>query len=154
MADRSINQNGIDLLKELEGCKLCAYRDIGGVLTIGYGQTGSWITPDTEITQDQAEQLLRDSIAPRAHEVSKLVTHAINDNQFAALVCFVYNEGAHNLQISSLLRELNKGNIQQAADDFLLFNKVRKNGVLVYSQGLMNRRQKERALFLQEDAWI
>jgi len=46
------------LLACLEGTRLKAYRDSGGILTIGTGHTGPDVTEDMVITFDQAVELL------------------------------------------------------------------------------------------------
>ena len=52
------SENGIELIKKFEGCKLTAYRDPVGVLTIGYGHTGD-VKEGQKITQKKAEDLLK-----------------------------------------------------------------------------------------------
>jgi lysozyme len=76
--------------------------------------------------------------------VSAAVTVPLNDNQFAALVSFVYNLGAGALQESTLLGLLNGGNYNGAAEQFSRF--VYAGGEVL--QGLVTRRNAERALFL------
>lgn len=147
MDNRSINQAGLALLKQCEGCRLQAYKDVRGILTIGYGQTADWITPDTLLTQEQADALLKQSLSALENSVTNAVTVSISDNQFSALVCFAYNVGITALLGSTLLRELNAGEYENAADQFLRWN---KSGGVVYP-GLTKRRELERELFMQED---
>src|ERR1700744_4935469 len=47
--------NVADLIKQHEGCRLEAYCDTRGVLTIGYGHTGHLIVEGTVWTQEQAD---------------------------------------------------------------------------------------------------
>ena len=77
--------------------------------------------------------------------VKKLVTVTINNNQLIALGSFAYNLGIGALSSSTLLKLLNQG-----ADKVIVANQfdrwVNANGVK--SQGLVNRRNAEKALFL------
>lgn len=143
-----ISNNGIDLIKEFEGCRLAAYRDSVGVLTIGYGWTypvdGRPIKPGMTIAQETAERLLKTGLVSYENDVLKLVRVKLTQNQFDALVSFAYNLGARALSTSTLLRKLNTGDYAGAADEFLRWNKA-GDEVL---PGLARRREAERALFL------
>ncbi len=137
------NQAGIDLIKQFEGLRLTAYRDIGGIYTIGYGCTHN-VMPTLVIDQAEADRRLKLDLLEVAAEVSKLLTNQITDNQFAALCCFAYNVGVGNLKSSTLLKRVNYGGKDEAADEFLRWNKVKG----VVTPGLVRRRYAERALFL------
>lgn len=144
---REINEDGLVLLKTHEGCRLSSYQDVGGIWTIGYGDTGPDVGPGLNITQEQADERLKNKLAYFEAGVERYVTAPINDNQFSALVCFSYNIGLGNLQHSTLLNFVNAGMYRAAADQFLAWNKVK--GVPV--EGLTQRRLSERALFLKGD---
>lgn len=103
------------------------------------------------ITIEQAEMPLRGELVNFARDVLRLAKVPLDDGQFAALVSFAFNCGSGNLASSTLLRKLNQGDYAGAADQFLAWNKARKNGVLVELPGLTRRRRAERALFLGED---
>jgi GH24 family phage-related lysozyme (muramidase) len=149
---RTINAAGLSLIKNFEGYAQVVpgttngttYLDAVGVPTIGYGHTGPDVTPNLVITQAQAEALLQSDLRSAEGAVSDAVTVALNDNQFAALVSFVYNLGAGTLQESTLLGLLNGGNYNDAAQQFTRF--VYAGGEVL--QGLVTRRNAERALFL------
>ncbi len=142
-----INENGLKLLKEFEGCRLTAYRDVGKLLTIGWGHTGSEVIPGLTISQEKADKLLADDLMQFEEGVTKALTAKnVNPNQFSAMVVFAYNVGLANFKMSTLLRCMNKGNPSHAAQEFLRWNKV--HGEVV--AGLTRRRQAERALFLLE----
>ena len=140
---RQTNQAGLDLIKSFEGLRLTTYKDSVGILTIGYGHTGSDVTPNLGITAQQAEDLLKKDLNMTETGVSKAVTVQINDNQFAALVAFAFNVGVGNLRSSTLLRLLNSGDYTGAAQQFLVWNKA--GGKVV--DGLSRRRAVEKALF-------
>jgi lysozyme len=139
-----INQAGLDLIKKSEGFIEMAYSDPGGVLTIGFGHTGPDVVEGMIITPEQAEQLLRGDLQEAENTVSSLVTVPLNENEFSALVSFVFNVGAGNFEESVLLQLLNQANYLGAADEFLVWNK--DNGEEL--PGLTERRERERELFL------
>lgn len=147
---RPINQAGLNLIELFEGCKLTPYQDSAGVPTIGIGTTIYCTTgqhvkmSDPEITKDQAYLFLQSDVRSACMAVSGSVKVAVNDNQFATLVSFVYNLGRGALSSSTLLKKLNSGDMQGAADEFLKWDHA--GGVVV--AGLTRRRQAERDLFL------
>ncbi|MEG5062699.1 glycoside hydrolase family protein [Microcoleus sp. B3-A4] len=143
---KHINQEGFKLLTTFEGCELTAYDDGGGVWTIGYGHTGDDVYPELTISQTQAEELLREDLEKFKSYVEDAVEVEIDDNQFSALVCFCFNvgPGTEGFGGSTLLKLLNDGDYQGAADQFPVWNKV--NGEPW--PGLTRRRLAEQALFL------
>ncbi|MEG4344417.1 glycoside hydrolase family protein [Microcoleus sp. A003_D6] len=141
---KHINEEGFKLLTTFEGCELTAYDDGGGVWTIGYGHTGDDVFPGLTISQTQAEELLRLDLEKFESFVEDAVEVQLNDNQFSALVCFCFNVGPGGFGSSTLLRLLNQGNYQGAANQFPVWNKVNGQPWL----GLTRRRLAERSLFL------
>lgn len=146
---RSINQAGLNLIESFEGCKLMPYLDSVNIPTIGIGTTrypnGTAVTmQDPPITKDQAYAFLKSHLDQNCKDVSNRVKVVLNDNQFAALVSFVYNVGIGAFTNSTLRKRLNAGEFQKAADEFLKWDHA--GGVVV--KGLTRRRQAERALFL------
>jgi lysozyme len=149
---RQINQAGLDLIKSFEGyaraiagsTDVKAYQDVVGIWTIGYGHTGSDVRSGLRITQAQAEDLLRKDLATAERIVTNAVKVSLSDNEYAALVSFVFNTGS--LPGTTLLRMLNAGDRAGAADQFLRWNKA--GGSVV--EGLTRRRKAERALFLKK----
>lgn len=143
-----ISNKGISLIKEFEGCRLKAYQDSAGVWTIGYGWTqpvdGRKIGPGMVIDQATAERLLKCGLVQYEQGVNQLVKVIINQGQFDALVSFSYNLGLRSLSTSTLLRKLNSGDKQGAADEFGKW--VNAGGVRL--NGLVKRREAERELFL------
>lgn len=135
------------LIRKFEGLRLRAYRDTGGIWTIGYGHTRG-VTAGMVITEAQAEVFLEEDITIALADVRALVTVPLTASQEAALVSFVFNLGRTRLAASTLLRELNKGNYTRAAEEFLKWNKGRVKNKLVVLDGLTKRREAERRLFL------
>ena len=142
-----INQAGLDLIKSCEGLRLEAYPDPasgGEPFTIGYGHTGPDVIKGLTIDEEQALVLLQQDLMKFEQGVSSLVIVDINQNQFSALVCFSYNVGLENLKSSLLLRCINTLHRDDAANEFLKWNKA-AGKVL---PGLTARREKERQLFI------
>ncbi len=137
------SDSGISFIEEWEGCELASYQDGGGVWTIGVGHTKGVKSGQT-ITQLQADQYLVDDLQPVNQTLNSVVTVSVNQNQYDALSSFTFNLGSDELEGSTLLKLLNQGNYQGAADEFPKWD--HDNGVVV--QGLLNRRNAERDLFL------
>lgn len=104
-------------LKQLEGCRLDAYQDEGGVWTIGYGHTRN-VKPGDRITLEEADELLADDLVDVGSNVLRLVRRPMSQNQFDALVCFAFNVGTgeDGLAGSTLLKLFNAGDVAAAAE--------------------------------------
>jgi lysozyme len=144
---RDISSEGIDLIRHFEGLYLNAYQDSVGVWTIGWGHTGlkhkdGTVFKGRTISKQEAFDLFRYDMDFFEGRVSRYVKIALNDDEFAALVSFDFNTGG--LPDSTLLRLLNAGDRQGAADQFLRWDKA---GGKVLA-GLTRRRKSERNLFL------
>ncbi len=146
------SENGVELIKRFEGLELEAYQDIAGIWTIGYGHTGADVQPGMKISERDAEELLRRDLKPREQAVESAVKVPLNQNEFDALVSFVYNVGAAAFRGSTALKRLNKGDRVGAADALTWWNKATVGGVLREVMGLTRRRASERALFLTPTA--
>ncbi|MGO4671152.1 lysozyme [Bosea sp. 2RAB26] len=140
---RRISDEGLALIKRWEGCRLTAYRDVAGLLTIGYGSTGAHVRPGLKITQVDADRLLLRDLSRFERAVATLVKVPLNDGQFAALVSFAFNVGEGALVKSTLLKKLNAGNY--AAVPAELMKWVNAGGRKV--EGLVNRRAAEGGLW-------
>jgi lysozyme len=137
------NDAGVALIKSFEGCLLTAYQDQVGVWTIGFGSTTN-VTPGMVITEEEAEERLRDKLTEFEGDVFRYVHVPLTENQHAALVSFTYNLGPGTLHQSTLLKKVNANDMQGAADEFLKW--CRAGGKVV--PGLQRRRIAERELFL------
>lgn len=133
------NTAGINLIKKYEGCVLTAYRCPAGVLTIGYGHTGSDVKEDMAITKRKATELLKKDLARFEKAVSKYDSkYHFNENQFSALVSFAYNIGSIDQLTANGTRSLS-----QISKKMVLYNKA---GGKVLA-GLTRRRKAEQELF-------
>jgi len=140
----------IELIKRHEGLKLQAYLPTpNDKWTIGYGHTKT-AHQGMYITEDQAEDLLRQDLAWVEAAIAKLVKVKLTQNQYDAVASLIFNIGEGAFTRSTVLRELNQGNYQAAADAFLMWNKQRnrKTGEMEELRGLTKRRGEERKLFL------
>ena len=91
-----ISEKGLNLIKKFEGCRLEAYRDPAGVLTIGYGHTHG-VQEGMRITRETADEYLRDDCAAAEKNVNGFdAKYHWNQNQFDALVSFAFNLGSIN----------------------------------------------------------
>jgi lysozyme len=141
-----INSEGLALVKHFEGLYLKAYICDGGKITVGYGHTATAM-PGMVITKERAEELLAQDMAKFEAGVSNLVRVPLNENQFSALVSFAFNVGLGNLKKSTLLKDLNAGSYDSAANWFGKW--VRANGKVL--NGLVKRREAETSLFNGKD---
>jgi len=140
---------GAALTARFEGCRLAAYPDVKGVWTIGYGHTACVKEGDT-CTQEQALAWLMDDIRWAASTVNRLVKTNLNQNEFDALVDFVFNVGSGNFATSTMLRKLNAGDLLGAAAEFDKWDMAGGQHVA----GLLRRRQAETDEFLNRATGI
>lgn len=136
--------NGIELIKRFESCSLSAYQCPAKIWTIGVGHTKN-VKQGDKISQSQADQFLHDDLSSSENAVNAYCTHALTQNQFDALVSFVFNVGAGNFKSSTLLKRLNANMIGLAAMEFPKWNKAQGKEFA----GLTARREAEKQLFLK-----
>lgn len=139
----NVSDAGISLVKSFEGFSATPYKDGAGYNSIGYGhkiRTGELFD---SITEETAEELLRDDLQDAEQAVNDLVTVALNQNQFDALTSWVFNLGRARLEESTLLELLNDGCFQAASAQITRWKYIGKS----ISDGLSRRREAERALF-------
>jgi lysozyme len=112
-------------MRQFEGCKLTAYKDAAGVLTIGYGHTGSDVSVDQKITAQKAIELFNSDLGRFETGVANLTKSVkITQSQFDALVSFSFNVGLFALKGSSLLYILLKNpNNPELRNEFLRWDK-------------------------------
>ena len=137
-----------ELIRSHEGLRLDPYYDPAGLPTVGYGQLLSNepyadLSQFDSITEDQAVEFLNQRLDRIDALLDDLVEVPIDNNQRNALASFVYNVGEGNFRSSTLLRELNTGNYEGAAEQFPSW--IYGGGRQL--PGLVNRREDERNLF-------
>lgn len=148
--EMSISSSGIKLIASFEDLKLKAYDDGVGVWSIGFGTTaypnGVRVKQGDRCTLEQANSFFQYDLKCFEKAVKEAVTVPLSQNQFDALVSLAYNIGSNAFKNSTLLKYLNALAYQEAADQFLVWN---KGGGKVL-KGLVRRREAERALFLKK----
>lgn len=154
------------LAKPFESCSLKSYWDPVGFPTNGWGnllqrttkssfkiklnmsniEIDDWLSKTwPDISQQTADDDLHSNILKAYYGVLRNVNVKLHANQYAALTDFAFNLGVGNLQSSTLLKLINRGDFLEAADQFPKWNKA--GGRIL--QGLVRRRYAERLLFLQ-----
>lgn len=144
-----VSPSGIDLVCDFEGKRLFAYDDGVGVWTIGFGTTiypnGIKVKKGDICTEAQAKAYMAHDLKKFELAVNNVVTVPLSQNQFDALVSLAYNIGTNAFKNSTLVKKLNAGDIRGAANQFDVW--VNAGGKRM--QGLVDRRAKEKALFLK-----
>lgn len=136
------SEKGINLIKQFEGCKLTAYLCPAGVWTIGYGHTEG-VNKGDKITQDKAEELLKQDLS-KFEDALNSYGFTISQNQFDALICFMFNIGIQAFRTSTMFKYLRKNWYAAAAEQFNKWIYANHKP----SKGLERRRDAERALFV------
>ncbi len=145
------SKNLVELIKKFEGFRSRPYLDIVGIPTIGYGSTfypnGKKVSiSDRPINESFGEELLLSSAGKFENIINSLVTKNINQNQFDALVSFVFNIGPTAFRRSTILRKINSNPSDPSIrQEFLRWNKA--GGKVI--NGLTNRRVLESNLYFR-----
>lgn len=137
------SKQGLALTEGFESCKLTAYPDVKGVLTIGWGHTGPEVVKGLTWTQNQCDSQLVLDITWAVSTVNRLVTIELSQPAFDALVDFVFNVGSGNFESSTMLKLINAGNLEAAADEFEKWDHAAGKVVV----GLLRRRKTEEQEF-------
>ena len=138
------SNKGLSLIVQFEGFRGEAYRDVVGVVTIGFGFTKG-VKMGDKMTLTEARDKLKHEIVEYEQGVLSACTRPPNQNQFDAFVCVAFNVGVAGFRKSSVLKAHNRGDHQAAARAFGLWNKA---GGKVWP-GLTRRRAAEAALYLE-----
>ncbi len=156
-----VSKAAIDMIKHHEGVRTKPYRCPALLWTVGVGHV---IDPthamvkyeerrnlpipegwDRTLTMDEVDRILSQDLGRFERGVVRLCPAAVGrQGVFDALVSFAFNVGLGNLQRSSLRMKINRGELEEAADEFLKWTKA--GGRVL--PGLVKRRNDERALYL------
>jgi len=139
------SQELIALAKKYEGFSPVSYNCPAGYPTIGYGHLVDKDSPRS-VTREGAEVILTSDLKKSEKPVRKKVEVRITSSQRDALVDFIFNLGAGRFSRSTLLKKLNKGDYQGAAEEFPKW--IYAGGKPL--RGLINRRAEEKAMFLRD----
>lgn len=139
------SENGIELIKKFEGFCATPYFCPAGKLTVGYGHVviSGEKFPARGISEDEAEKLLRKDVSIAEKSINNLVKINLSQNQFDALVSFVFNIGTKAFANSKLIRLLNENKLELAKNEFSRW--IYTNGKT--QNGLINRRKAEQKTF-------
>ena len=143
---KQASPNGIDFIKRFEGLRLKPYLCSAGKPTIGYGSTfypnGRRVTLlDIPITEEQAENLLADTLKPFEKKVNIRIKVPLTQNQFDALVSHTFNTGGSD----TLFRLINQQADISLIEDWWTTRYITANKKLI--PGLVRRRKEEFELF-------
>ena len=139
----NIGNKGLELIKSYEGCRLTAYKPVQTeqYYTIGWGHYGPDVYAGMSITQDQADNMLREDVKYYADAVDRYNSRFnFTQEEFDALTSFTYNCGEGSLQ--AVMSCCNTK--QEIAEECKLYNK----GGGVVLAGLVRRRNEEYQLFM------
>lgn len=142
----NISEAGLYLITDFEKLRLTAYLDAVGKWTIGFGHTRS-ACAGMQISEARAYDLLEHDVENAEEAVNKFVRAPLTQNQFDALVSFVFNIGGAAFKSSTILRLIN-----ERADPMRIGAEFKR---WVYGKGkrlagLERRRTAERAMYLGE----
>lgn len=150
---QTLSPRGSDLIKGFESMKLRAYKDGAGIVTAGYGHTGPEVKFGAQYTLEVVLAWFASDSLKAQHTVIHNTDQPLTQNQFDALVSFCFNIGVDAFVRSTLLKLVNAGKAEEAAEEFVKWDHITVEGEKVESAGLKKRRCAERALFLEhEDA--
>lgn len=138
-----ISLAGLNHIKGWESFKQNVYLDAGGKATIGYGHLILPYESFSTITEKEAVLILVNDLSSAENSVNNAVKVPLTQNQYDALVSFVFNVGGGAFRRSTLLKKINSGQFSAAKTEFLKW--VKAGGRTV--TGLVNRRIADAKLF-------
>lgn len=111
---RKLSREGLLLIKSFEGFRPCAVSRRDGTLTIGYGHTQS-AREGISISEEEAELLLMHDLIPATNLIFTQIKRPLNQNQFDALVSFIYSIGPERFVKTGILDLIRKGRMADVA---------------------------------------
>lgn len=141
----ALSASGLLAIAGYEGYSATAYKDTGGISTVGFGHTGPEVKPGTRVTVVQALNTLGKDVGKTERALQSCLGDDVllTQNEWDAYTSLAYNVGAGAVCKSSIPRKLRAGQYAAACKTILDFDRVRVNGRLIKSQGLANRRRSE-----------
>ena len=155
----NVSQKCINMIKHHEGVRTKAYQCPALLWTIGVGHVidpnhakvplaerkalpipAGW---DRSLSMEEIDEILRKDLARFEAGVARLCPVKLTQGQFDALVSFSFNVGLGNLQNSTLRMKVNRGDMEGAAEQFLVWTKA--GGKVL--PGLVKRRTHEKEMF-------
>ena len=148
MKKMTTSRKGLQLIKNFEGLRLGAYLCPAGVPTIGYGHTKG-VKMGQKISQEQADDLLIEDVVP-IEQLLNVLGINFRQEQFDALVSWIFNLGEGNFHNSTLLKKI-VGNAPDIEITDQIVRWVNSNGNPL--TGLKKRRIAEANMFLNRDVY-
>jgi lysozyme len=156
MIPNIVSEDGLNLVKKFEGLHkvtkegdVRAYRCPAGKWTIGYGHTRG-VKSGMRVSVPKCTEMLIADLHEAGNVVRRYVNVPLSQNQYDALVSFVFNLGEGNFKSSTLLKRLNQGKYDEVPAQIIRWNKARVDGVLTELRGLTRRRTAEAAMFAMD----
>lgn len=143
------SQEGLEHITKWEGLMLKRYVCPAGKHTIGVGHVLLPGENYQEITKEQALEILAKDVERFEKAVKKHITVPLNQNQFDALVSFIFNTGEGGVINTGVQKTVNSGDFASVPMKLEEWSKFRVNGVMKVNKGLLNRRKSEGQLFLK-----
>lgn len=112
------SKQGLDLLEEREGKRNKAYLDTKGIPTIGVGHTGPEVRLGLVWTDDEVRVALEKDVKLCEDTINLYCVQPLTQHQFDALVSFTFNVGVTAFRKSTMLRKINQGDYEGAANEF------------------------------------
>lgn len=129
-----------------EGLYTHPYRDVVGVLTVCYGETAAdQVDLKRTYTPQECKDMLARDLPKYDAEIKKCIHVEMSPNVEAAVVSLAYNVGTAAVCRGSVAHALNDGDVRAACNAFMEYTHA--GGRVI--QGLVNRRNAERALCLK-----
>lgn len=154
---RKFSNEGQEILMDLEGFKSQPYKDLAGHLTIGFGHK---VLPGEKfdiITKPTGIMIMMKDAKPFEDFLNNNIPVELTQNQFDALIIFIFNIGKENFIKSNVYKQVKLGNFKEATIPWAKWINISKwetnpkTGIkekkLVPVQGLINRRKREIQLF-------
>jgi lysozyme len=138
----AIAESTLDFIIKEEGSRNKAYKDTKGLWTIGVGhliKTDEQHLISETLTDEQVKDLLKSDLKWCSEAVETSIRVPLEQHQFDALYSLCFNIGGTNFAKSTVVKKINENDLKGAADAILMWNKP---------DVLVNRRKRERALFL------
>ena len=156
---KRLSKEGANVIKEFESLRLEAYKCPAGIPTIGWGHTRG-VKLNTKISRKQAEDFFTEDVKSSVEYINKFNKELnenglkLRQNQFDALVSFVFNCGIENFNKSTLKKKILAGaDDSDIAKEFRKWHKVKNaEDKLVPSRGLIKRREEEIKLWMKKDS--
>ena len=173
-----ISQRGLNLIEDQEDLRLIVYLCRANRVSIGFGhvllpkfdaavfsitsdklaslidecQAAKIITAEAgqilKISHEQAFKFLENDTSQAGKFINAITPVPLNQNQFDALSSLIFNIGHGNYVTSTIEKMISRGDFTGAAEQFLVWNKVKVDGKFEVCEDLVRRRAQERALFL------